>query len=141
LALTGTTLDLNFAYDGSTQYGYNITNTHSELAHLFNVDLESKALFSPVGVIQLDFGVKTTGPFSNVQTDDYYWYGTEVSPNDDLFYISSNGLQNGYLKNGAGMQAWAVRTGDIFVIPIPAAIWLFGPFIAGFGFSRFKYKH
>lgn len=111
--ITGTTLNLNFAYDGSTQYGYNITNTHSELAHLFNVDLESKALYSPSGVSQPDFGVKTTGPFLNVQTDDYYWYGTEVFSNDALYFISSNGLQNAILKNATGMQAWAVRDGDV----------------------------
>ena len=40
--------------------------------------------------------------------------------------------------NGFPAAAWAVRSGDVNVVPIPAAIWLLGSALLGlFGIRRF----
>lgn len=73
--------------------------------------------------------------FSNVRPY-YYWSGTVYAPApgsyawDFLFY---DGFQNLNLQGNA-FHAWAVRPGDI--VPVPAAVWLFGSAMGVFGIVR-----
>ena len=69
------------------------------------------------------------GPFSNVQPS-LYWSGTEFAT-DPIFawaFLFSTGSQGHTAKIGSRF-AWAVHdgdVGDVGVVPVPAAVWLFG---------------
>lgn len=74
-------------------------------------------------------------PFSNIATF-FYWSSTEFAPDpttsawDLNFNHSRLGRQNGSGKFNNKL-AWAVRSGDISAVPIPAATWLFGSALVG----------
>jgi len=68
------------------------------------------------------------GPFNNVQ-DGRYWSGTD-SPTNPLnastFSFTNTGSNNTSGKQGVFSNfAWAVHDGDVGVVPVPAALWLF----------------
>ena len=51
---------------------------------------------------------------------------------------SDSGRQNTYSKTN-NLYAWAVRSGDVSAVPVPAAIWLFGSGLLGItGIARRK---
>ena len=133
---TGTS-GCNFAYTG-TDCGYNIqtgsvaTTVYSEMASLWYDTLGNKAFFDTSGTVQPGWGLTNTGPFSNVQSY-VYWLGQGyASPGNNFAwaFTASNGSQgpNGKTENFYG---WAVRSGDVSAVPVPAALWLFGSGLAG----------
>ena len=70
--------------------------------------------------------------FSNI-VDGGYWSGTEYAPSPDnwAWYFNFNlGNQSMGVKGGGG-HVWAVRTGDVSAVPVPAAVWLFGSGLIG----------
>lgn len=76
--------------------------------------------------------------FQNVHSD-VYWSGTEYVPNSSAwdFYLS-NGSQLTDTEDSS-LYAWAVRPGDVAVVPLPAAAWLFGSGLLGLiGIARRK---
>ena len=91
-----------------------------------------------------DGGVITLTPndnyflFSNIQRFDY-WSETEfIGRNDIAWIFNFLGLQQGTSKD-SGRYAWAVQSGDIGAVPIPAATWLFGSGLIGLiGVARRK---
>lgn len=97
--------------------------TGSEMGHLYNVD-----------------GITLAAPglFSNVQSA--YWSGTAFAPDTDqvwAFFFES-GFQGFNAKN-FDLSAWAVQSGDVSAIPVPAAVWLFGSGLLGLlGMARRK---
>jgi hypothetical protein len=83
--------------------------------------------------------VATPGPFSNVQVDSY-WSGTEFAPlpANAWRFNFTNGAQFAGLKNFT-FFAWAVHSGDVGAVPVPAAVWLFGSGLLGLiGITRRK---
>lgn len=69
-------------------------------------------------------------PFSNV--GGTYWSATTDTGSAIkawAFHIDS-GAQNTNFKSGGGF-AWAVRSGDVSAVPVPAAVWLFGSGLIG----------
>ena len=81
------------------------------------------------------------GPFSNVPSGDY-WSGTEFARNPGLLawtFQFRDGLQDADTKT-LNHFAWAVHSGDVpLVVPLPAAVWLFGSGLLGFiGIARRK---
>ncbi len=67
-----------------------------------------------------------TGPFSNIQSS-FYWSATEYADDNSLAWYF--GMQDGYqdiIDIGNEKYAWAVKSGDISSVPVPAAMWLFG---------------
>ena len=94
-------------------YGYDCTG--SEMGHLFNVDGISSG--SP-------------SPFANVKAY-YYWSGTPYAPDttERWDFAFNVGLQT-HNPQGGLFYAWAVRSGDIALVPLPAAAWLFGGALA-----------
>lgn len=77
--------------------------------------------------------------FSNVQSY-YYWSATEYAP--DTAYAwhlnMASGSQN-YNSKPLNRYAWAVQSGDVSAVPVPAAVWLFGSGLLGLiGVARRK---
>ena len=102
----------------------------SEMGNLFYNVLGNSAYSSPL---------KNTGPFSNVQSY-YYWTATEYAhrTNHMWSFNMSNGYQLNELETFSN-YAWAVQSGDVSAVPVPAAVWLFGSGLLGLaGISRRK---
>jgi hypothetical protein len=123
-APVGADWNYNNAYDGSTDYGYNITSPNSELAFMYYVNLGLKGYRSPSGVIQSDFGVfgngtsdgqANVGLVKNLQSG-YYWSGTVYAPEPGArawnFY-TPYGYQDSLDSHSYEFYAWAVRPAAI----------------------------
>lgn len=106
-----------------TQPSGSFNCTGSEMGHLYNVEGATAAM---------------PGPFSNV-VDLWGWSGSEYSPLDPdnfaWFFKFSNGSQSGAGKANF-LFGWAVRSGDISLVPVPAAVWLFGSALGLLGWLR-----
>ena len=89
-------------------------------------DNEMGFLFWEEGITQ-----SSPGPFSNLQAN--YWSGTEYIPGDIYgwgFDFTSLGEQFTDHKTDT-YYSWAVHSGDVGAIPVPAAVWLFGSGLMG----------
>ncbi len=162
--LSGNTFNYTTSYNGSTDKGYNQSeqgtayggSTGSEMAHLFYNTLDNKGRCTPSSVypsctIQVGWGLSNIGPFSNLQPNfraselrpHSYWSGTEYAPNTSLAwnFAFDSGYQYPDQKSYTGpgtaeSNAWAVRPGDIALVPVPGAAWLFGGALAVLGAVR-----
>lgn len=82
--------------------------------------------------------------FSNVST--IYWTAVEDASNTDFAWYfdssSTTGVGTTFQSNNQKttyLKAWAVRTGDVSPVPVPAAVWLFGSGLLGLaGLARRK---
>ena len=54
------------AYDGSTDLGYNITSTQSELGYMFHTELVNKGFYNTASIAQSGYGLLNTRPFTNL---------------------------------------------------------------------------
>ena len=144
----GAAYDYNFYYDGTTDKGYNISapgttyagSTGSEMAHMFyttlgNLGICDSSTASTCTGPQAGYGLSNTGPFTNIQSDYYYWSGTEDMPATTNAFVFNFGwgLQQYQGTTSSYYYAWAVHSGDVgaAVVPVPAAVWLFGSGLAG----------
>jgi len=124
-------LDAGAPY-GLQGYGYNCTG--SEMGHLFYGELGGTAgnsIYNP-NIPELDL-------FQNIEALEYL-SGTEYAPNtsDAWLFDMGNGRQLDDLKDG-NRYAWAVRSGDVAAVPLPATVWLFGTGLLGLmGMARRK---
>lgn len=76
--------------------------------------------------------------FSNIQSRFMYWSATEFSPNPTVAwgFVFKDG-QQGYSYIGNSSYAWAVHSGDVSPVPVPAAVWLFSSgLVSLIGFAR-----
>ena len=126
----------NFAYSG-TDCGYNVltgnasTTVYSEMASMFYDTLGNLAYYDTSGnVNQPGWGLSNTGPFANLEPTSVYWSGLEDASNTKFawLFLFDFGLQQPALKHNL-TYACAVRSGD--VVPVPAAVWLFGSGLTG----------
>jgi hypothetical protein len=73
---------------------------------------------------------------SNVQTR--YWSGNEFN-SDDIWVFRFTAGDQFRANEGNSVYGWAVRSGDVGVVPVPAAVWLFGSGLIGLlGLARRK---
>jgi hypothetical protein len=130
----GSDWNYEFAYNGTTDEGYNITSSHSELSYMYYVNLGLKGYVDTSGVYQPAFGVygdgttggqKDVGPVNNLQANPY-WSGTA----NTRYPAWQNPIHLAwYFHNGSGFQdglhqpfefyAWAVRDGDVASVAAP----------------------
>jgi hypothetical protein len=155
-SIDGTTADdATIAFGGTEDRGHNISapgtlytgSTANEMAHLYfntlgNLDYCTISSVYPDCTIQTGWGLSNVGPFSNLQSNNY-WSATEYAPsNTSNAWIFS--LTYGYTEPNAktvDLYAWAVNAGDVgaAVVPLPAAVWLFGTGLLGLiGIARRK---
>jgi len=151
--INGSSYNFNVSSNGSTDGIFAATTTDgsdggwrddsgtpvSEMGNMFYVTLGNLGLCKPSQPIcdtQSGFGISNTGPFSNLQPN-IYWSESESVLTSRAFYFNYGiGGQTTTVKNLKTL-AWAVRSGDVSIIPIPASIWLFGSGIfVLLGFSR-----
>lgn len=105
--------------DVGTDCGYNVSTRDSELAHMFHVSLGNKSYYDAAGHFQPNSGLVNTGPFKNLQNDEY-WSGVEYAPNRLVAwsFVTSFGFQFGEAKSFP-VYAWAVHDGDVAAVPEP----------------------
>jgi len=147
----GNSFDLTFSNNATTDRGYAPTTTDgtdggwrdsagnpvSEMGNMYFVTLGNLGICTPDDanpadcVTQPGWGLSNTGPFSNVQSHDY-WSGTESGSFDAWDFHFHDGFQGSGNNKDGGFFAWAVRTGDVpAVVPVPASVWLFGSGLIG----------
>ncbi len=140
----------SFKYDGSTDWGFNVTpetEKRSELAYLFYKELGNLSKYDTNGKARESgsYGLINTGPFINLlsNTEDY-WTGTVVKKGDGRalrFSFSDVGRGGASGLKGRDYQSyefnvWAVRDGDVTPIPEPSAIYLLGVGVCSIFFTR-----
>ena len=81
-----------------------------------------------------------TGPFSNLFPAEF-WSATKFEPIpgiDDLAWLFNMGVGAQAWTVDRNLKfAWAMQSGDVSAVPVPAAIWLFGSGLIGlFGVVR-----
>ncbi len=91
------------------------------------------------GYLHYQYGITDVMPglFTNIRSGNY-WSGTEYAPspfNAWVFLFSIGGGQGVGFKGG-NLFAWAVRPGDVSVVPVPAAVWLFGSALGLLGWMK-----
>jgi len=131
--------DYDRSYNGSTDNGYNISapgtvhagSTGSEMAYMYYNNLGNLGYFDTSGSPQSGWGLQNTGLFINLQSS-VYGSGTEYAPGSSSAWIFHfrYGDQTSSGKVGE-VFAWAVRSGDVAIVPIPGSIWLLGSVLAG----------
>ena len=122
----------DFSYAGGTDCGYNVqtkvgNTVYSEMAHLYYETLRNKALCTPgdavCNSVQPGWGLVNTGPFTNMQSVDY-WSGLEYAPvaGDAWVFGTDVGYQNG-VSQGNALYVVAVRPGDVTAsVPEPQSL-------------------
>ncbi|MBL8199084.1 MAG: hypothetical protein JNJ67_09095 [Chromatiales bacterium] len=143
----GCAVDSYSSFDGG-DCGYNVVSTGpqaSEMASLFYDTLGNLAAFTTGGALCTTYAGscprwQNTAPFSNLGSGNFYWFGqettTDSSGNDYglpayyAWYFGPSGAQRPQDKEGSFYNAWAVVDGDVQVVPVPAAVWLFGSAMA-----------
>ena len=118
--------------------GYYVTS--GELGQMFYNNLGNSPGSSILNNISFNDQVSGgTELFLNVQSY-VYWYSEDYSSRTDLAWAFSTGSgnQSRYGKV-TDRYSWAVRSGDVNAVPVPAAAWLFGSAVIGLaGIKRKK---
>lgn len=111
--------------EGGDSFGYACTG--SEMGHLFYKELGGIAGFSILSTHNSSLNL-----FRNVRSN-MYWSDTGYSSDTTFawYFGSDSGVQNTYFENYYYSYAWAVLSGDVATVPVPAAAWLFGSGLLG----------
>jgi hypothetical protein len=95
-----------------------------------------------MGFLYYEEGITCTapGPFSNIgcltsPSTNNYWSSTELIANNRWNFRFLVGDQFG-LNEASQISAWAVHDGNIGMVPVPAAVWLFGSALGLLGWLR-----
>lgn len=139
------TASFDSSFDGSTDYGWNISeqgtvyagSTNSEMAHLYFNSLDNKAWYDLCGTFcaspQPGWGLTNNGPFTNFDiNNNLFWTDTEseLDTNYGWYFGFDEGFQGLASKTFGMPLAWAVRPGDVAAVP-EAGTWAM--MLAGLG--------
>lgn len=156
--LNGSTYNTAFSNNATTDNGTATTTTDgsdggwrdgsgnpvSEMGHMYYVTLGNLGFCIPNGGgsstscnTQSGVGLSNTGPFSNVQVGEY-WSGSVLGSSNAWLFGFGLGSQIDDVQSGNSF-AWAVYSGDVSAVPVPAAVWLFCSGLMGLlGIARRK---
>ncbi|WP_158675232.1 DUF1566 domain-containing protein [Thiohalobacter thiocyanaticus] len=141
--IDGTSFNTLFSNNATTDKGYADADGWvdgsgtpvSEMGHMFYVTLGNLGFCTPNDtspgscVTPTGSGLSNTGPFSNVQSD-FYFSGSALGSSNAWGFFFRNGTQDA-IGQSFSEFAWAVRSGDVSAVPVPAAVWLFGSGLLG----------
>jgi hypothetical protein len=126
--INGTHFQISVGFDGSTDFGEHITSPQTELPFMYYVNLNNLSVHDTsgnlIGCGSTGSCLVNTGIFNNFIPDNY-WTDVEI---DNIFAWSFNarhGIQTPFDGKANLFYAWAVRTGDVATVPLPAGLWLF----------------
>lgn len=116
---------------GGTDCGYNVDTASSEMASMYYDTLGNLSDYDTSGKYQPGWGLTNTGPFTNLGSS-VYWSVTEhaLYPGIAWYFTLYSGYQD-HAGSTNNFRAWAVRPGDVGVVPLPAAAWLLGSGLLG----------
>lgn len=163
--IDGNSFNTNFTNNGTSDEGYARTGEPnggwrngdddpvSELGHMYYMNLLNTGYCSSNDVspasCDMSGGLTNTGLFINIEAEFssspiQFWTGTLTDGLIEAGYFNFKGGFQGRGDTEASgnpdyMYAWAVRDGDVAVVPLPAAVWLFGSGLIGLiGIARRK---
>lgn len=131
--INGTNFNYDFGYDGSTDWGYNMSapgtayagSTASELAHMYYVTLGNQGFLTVTGGYSACHNngsncLLNSGPFINLEAN-VYWAGAinEPGPYNAMYFGTLSGGQAPINESTVAFYAWAVRDGDVAAVPEP----------------------
>lgn len=126
--------DVSCYYQNDAGVSYGLNCSGSEMGNLFYNVLGGSAGSSIIASHNSNYEL-----FSNVQSS-YYWSATEYPFNINVAWFMN--MDDGFQDGHAGTRtfyAWAVHSGDVSAVPVPAAVWLFGSGLIGlFGLAKVK---
>lgn len=111
--------------------------TGSEMGHLFYTEFGATANTSAL----ITGNPTELARFTNIQTTSGYWSSTPFNSNPPGAYtfVFGTGSQLPISQANNNTFVWAVRSGDVSAVPVPAAVWLFGSGLLGLvGMARRK---
>jgi len=137
--INGTSFNLDHNYNGTSDRGYNITSTNSELSYMYYVNLGLTGYFNPDLTVRTDWGIFGNGTLNGTDYSSYgqndvglivnlqatvYVFGTKYVSDNDVYTDAPFGF---YMDDGAQgtfdfsstYYAWAVRSGDVAAVPEP----------------------
>ncbi len=120
--------------DGSVSFDWNCSG--SEMGNMFHNVLGGTSTVSLADSHNANYNL-----FSYIQTDGFWYWSSTATPfvNNSWGFDFSFGGYQGYLPIVSESYAWAVYKGDVSVVPVPSAVWLFGSGLIGLlGFARNK---
>jgi hypothetical protein len=124
--VNGTSFNYTLAYDGSSDLGFHITSTQSELSHLYYVELGNLGVVDTTGTIRSPLPPISSGPFLNFQafiSSGYhvagYWTGVTygANPDESWNFLTIDGMQSSQYKDGNLLAVWPVRDSDVLPVP------------------------
>lgn len=121
--VNGVSINYSYAADGSTDFGFNITSQSSEMAYMYYANLSNPGGNTTTGVVSGCYVqgssncLDNVGPFGNLQAFTY-WSGSGLDTTYAFTFVMTNGYQLAYNKT-VNRYAWAVRDGDVAVVPEP----------------------
>ena len=126
----------NFAYTG-TDCGYNVNTATGEMAHMFYTTLGDKAYLQHLGrrFARAGFHLTNTGPFSATSSPTSIGRPQNTRPIQPSrgTSISTTASRATADKTTNSLYGWAVHSGNVgaAIVPLPAAVWLFGSGLLG----------
>jgi hypothetical protein len=121
LPVNGVSYNDHHEFDGSSDFGFNISSPNSELGYMFHINLGGISYTDVLGNWpQPGYGLPNTGPFLNLAPVGF-WSETEL----DLFsghawgFVFLTGSQHHGAKAVDQFFAWPVMDGDVAAGPQP----------------------